>query len=109
SNKARPGARSWKFSVLAVAIHANRFFEKQFFDSPAIDPADSNFQARRFQFRADFRNTAELVKNIAADSVDAGSIEIEAQSLAQIIEAGFAIYEVATFRQWFDIEIGVTE
>src|SRR5207247_1511412 len=106
---APPATRSWKFSVLAVTIHAHRFFEKQFFDSPAIDSADGDFQARCFQFRPYFRNTAELVKNIAADGIDARSIEIEPQSLAQIIEARSTVHKVATFRQWFDVEVGVTE
>ncbi len=48
-------------------------------------------------------------EDVAADGIDTGSIEIEPQSLAQIIEARSAVHEVTTFRQWFDIEIGVTE
>src|SRR6185295_6442097 len=69
SSKARPGARSWNFSVLAVPINARGFFEKKFFNAAAVDAAHSNFQPRRFQLRADFRNAAELGENVATNSV----------------------------------------
>src|SRR4030095_9062948 len=82
SSRVRLAATSWEFSVIALAVHPHRLLEKQFFDSPAIDAADGDFQAGRFQFGADFGDTTELGEDVAADGVDARSIEIEPQSLA---------------------------